>query len=880
MTVPSAGCNRVRVSGKFFRAGEEKWYAKGLCYGPFAANRLGESLPEPRQVDRDFAHMAQLGATCLRVYFPPPDWLLEKALEYGLRVLVDVPWDKHRCFFEDWNSQEGARHAVSKAARAVGSSEALFAISVANELPNDVVRFYGASRVQRFLGELIDIIHQEAPDCLATYANFPTTEFLQPPEQDFACFNLYIDDSEKLGKYIDRLQHVAGNSPLVISEFGSDSLRRGEVEQAAVVGGFAKTAFRHGTGGSFIFSYTDDWFTGGWQIDNWAFGITRRDRSEKPAARCLNQLWKDQRQTATTGKLPSVSIVVCSYNGAATLQECLLSLMKLNYSDYEVILVDDGSEDDTGSIAAQFPQVHYVRQLNLGLSVARNIGLRAAQGDIVAYIDSDCVADEDWLWYLTHAMLQQGVDGIGGPNLTPADDSWVAKCVAASPGNPSHVMFDDQSAEHVPGCNMAYRRSVLLSVGGFDPQFRQAGDDVDICWRLLADGYRLGFAAAAMVWHHRRSTVSAYYRQQIGYGRAEAMLALKHPQRFIATGQLRFDGVIYGDGKAGLPFVPAKVYHGRFGAALFQTIYQPTEFRFYARSTSLEWHCLSALFLLFSTIAPACALVSLAMWTVTILSVATTVRGVPLISNAPFWCRYLVFWLHLTQPIVRGVHRNAWWLVNKRLRPVTPASGHRNVDARRISAVQREFDWETSNGKGRENLLEALVEEARSNEWCGDFCGGWVPWDIELIADPWHHVIVQTATEELGWPKRFTRARWTAAATRINHAVVTCSITWSVAAVAANLTWAMAIGATGCALLLSKLVQSRQRCLKAVGDLIWNSAVSAELVEHEEMASAMVHTTETMDVNDDDDSHKTNGHSIEYVESFLDESHHQPVVKH
>src|SRR5690606_18721020 len=109
----------------------------------------------------------------------------------------------------------------------------------------------------------------------------------------------------------------------------------------------------------------------------------------------------------------------------------------------------------------------------------------------------------DWLLYLVEAMQEQGVDGIGGPNLTPASDNATAQCVALSPGNPSHVMFDDCLAEHLPGCNMAFRREALLAVGGFDPQFRQAGDDVDICWRMLAAGRRLGYAPGAMVWHHR-----------------------------------------------------------------------------------------------------------------------------------------------------------------------------------------------------------------------------------------------------------------------------------------------------------------------------------------------------------------------------------------
>src|SRR5215211_3924414 len=104
------------------------------------------------------------------------------------------------------------------------------------------------------------------------------------------------------------------------------------------------------------------------------------------------------------------------------------------------------------------------------------------------------------------------------------------------------------------------------------------------------------------------------------------MLAFKHPQRFVAMGRLRFDGVIYGDGTVGLPLLPARVYHGRFGSALFQTIYQSRDFRFHARATSLEWHAASALCLLLSTLVPELAAVSIAMWTLTAGSIAATAR--------------------------------------------------------------------------------------------------------------------------------------------------------------------------------------------------------------------------------------------------------------
>jgi O-antigen biosynthesis protein len=824
---------RVRVSGKFFRVGADKWYARGFCYGPFAANVDGDFVPEPRQVRADFAHMSRLGATCLRTYFPPPAWLLDTALESGLHILVDVPWEKHRCFFEDWTSQEQARDAVRKTASTLGRSAAVFAISVANELPNDVVRFYGARRIQRFLDELLDIVHQEAPECLATYANFPTTEFLQLSQQDFCCFNVYLHDSKALGNYLDRLQHLAGTMPLVISEYGIDALRHGEDEQALRLVDFGRTAFRHGAAGSFVFSFTDDWFTGGHQIENWAFGVTNRDRSDKAAATCLARIWNDLPQTVMSSELPKVSVVVCSYNGGATLRECLHSLMKLNYPDYEVILVDDGSQDDTPAIAADFPQVTYIRQANKGLSAARNVGLEAAHGEIVAYTDSDCVADDDWLSYLAHGMLEQQVDAIGGPNLTPSSDNSVAKCVAASPGNPSHVMFDDQCAEHVPGCNMAFRRSTLLSIDAFDPQFRQAGDDVDICWRLLEQGYRIGYAAAAMVWHHRRCTVSAYYQQQKGYGRAEAMLAFKHPQRFAAMGSLRFDGVIYGDGKAGLPLVPARVYHGRFGSALFQTIYQSRDFRFHARATSLEWHCVSAFILALSTMLPPLAIVSIAMWLATLGSVAANVREIPQFDKYQKWCGFLVFWLHLSQPIVRGLHRNGYCLRNKRLPKALGNESNQESMIRQISRSERELYWETTNGHGREELLDELVAGAQENGWPGDYYGGWVSWDIELFADLWHHVTVRTATEELGWLRRFTRARWTTKATRLTYAVAAGACIWSVLALITSAPWAMILGLGCCGLLLERISQSRTRCLRAVGQLIGEAAKDAGLVSQE-----------------------------------------------
>ena len=160
------------------------------------------------------------------------------------------------------------------------------------------------------------------------------------------------------------------------------------------------------------------------------------------------------------------------------------ALDRLDYPHVEVIVVDDDSTDDTAARAARYSFVRLIRVPNGGLSAARNIGLHAAAGEIVAYVDADVRVDPIVAQYLVQPFVTSGAVAAGGPNVAPRDDDWFAQCVARAPGAPNHVMFDDRVAEHIPGCNLAVRRTALLDIGGFDPVFLRAGDDVDVCWRL------------------------------------------------------------------------------------------------------------------------------------------------------------------------------------------------------------------------------------------------------------------------------------------------------------------------------------------------------------------------------------------------------------
>ena len=174
----------------------------------------------------------------------------------------------------------------------------------------------------------------------------------------------------------------------------------------------------------------------------------------------------------------------------------------------------------------------------------------------------------------------------------PADDPPIAQCVARAPGGPTHVLLDDRIAEHVPGCNMAFRRDALLAIGGFNPIYLRAGDDVDVCWRLQARGWRIGFSAAALVWHHHRASVNAYWRQQVGYGEGETWLMAHHPEKFL-DGHMLWRGRIYSP----LPFVRSlwgvKVNAGVWGTAAFPSVYRADVHPFAFMPHSIWWQIVS-----------------------------------------------------------------------------------------------------------------------------------------------------------------------------------------------------------------------------------------------------------------------------------------------
>jgi glycosyltransferase involved in cell wall biosynthesis len=751
---------RVTARGKFLFSGDTKFFLQGVTYGPF---RDGEDhLGNPSQAARDFRLIAAAGFNTVRVYHPPPRWFLDQAAEHGLRVMVTVPWQRRVLFLDDRAVRKEIRASVRRAAKAQAGHPAILGYYVDNEIPPDLVRWYGPQRVEAFLDSLVRIVKDEDAGALAAYANFPPTEYLLPKETDFLSYNVYLHRGPDLRAYLARLQNLAEDRPLVLGEFGMDTIRHPEKEQADLLELHWDEVFRGGLAGTILFSWTDEWFTDGVDVEDWAFGLVRKDRTPKLSYRRLASKTLEDRATLAEKfplpRFPKVSVVVCSYNGAATLRGTLDALQKLNYPDYEIILVDDGSKDHTQSIVAEFPGVKNMLQPNRGLSAARNVGCQAAAGEVIAFTDSDCMPDPDWLYFLVGTLLGTRYVAVGGPNLNPAARGPIPAAVAASAGAPTHVLLSDTEAEHIPGCNMAYWKWALEEVGGFDPDFRTAGDDVDLCWRLMQAGHRIGFSPSAMVWHHRRFTMQAYFRQQKGYGEAEAMLRFKHMQYFDPQGSARWKGVIYGLPRFERVFHRPIIYHGVFGTGLFQCLYPKPASPWSQLVSGLEWNAVTLFIFLVSIQIEPLRILPLLMLGATMipaLSFMVTARVEP--KHDTILARLTVFYLALTQPLVRDWARYFTWLKGKRTPDSVALVPEKDAGPKMPLAQSRMLSFWSEQGRDRGHLLEEVVKGMEEEGWKYALDTGWNPWDVQIFANRWWHIRLRTLTEIYPHGRRLTR---------------------------------------------------------------------------------------------------------------------------
>lgn len=224
------------------------------------------------------------------------------------------------------------------------------------------------------------------------------------------------------------------------------------------------------------------------------------------------------------------SVIVPVYNGAAVIDGCLRSLAEQTVAatDYEIIVVDDGSTDDTPAILEGFAARSPVRttvvthERNAGPAAARNAGLRAATGEVIAFTDADCEVAPDW--------LERGLARLDAEDAPAAVEGRTDP--KGDPGTLTHQMINEHGGLFMT-CNMLYRRTVLDAVGGFDERFRLAFlEDSDVAFAVLDAGEQIAFAPDVLV-HHlvleqgRRKFVSEARKRLYN-----PLLASKHPEAY------------------------------------------------------------------------------------------------------------------------------------------------------------------------------------------------------------------------------------------------------------------------------------------------------------------------------------------------------------
>lgn len=693
----------IRVRAKFFFEGDRKFFVKGVTYGTFAPDADNFYVGTPEKARRDLEMMRDIGINAVRIYHAPPKWFLDLCSEFGVRAMITLWWGQNLDFLSTRRERKRVFDKVRADVRSNAGHEAIFGYLVANEIQSTMVRWYGARQVIEFVEALINIGRAEDPRALFSYASYPPTEFLIPSNADFYTYNVYLHHQADFDRYLARLQNLAEDRPLIMGEFGMDTIRHPQEEQAQMLGWHIESVVRAGLAGTFVYAWTDEWNCGGVDITDWAFGITTHDRQPKLAYETVRALFADDRpMTAKVclPRYPKVSVIVCSYNGARTLEACLESLRHVQYPDYEVILVDDGSKDNTQEIMKRFPEVRNILQENKGLGVARNVGAAAATGEIFAYTDGDCMADPDWLTYLVGTLISGDYVGVGGPNISPPAENWVQACVSGAPGGPSHVLLTDVIAEHIPGCNMAFHRWAFEAVGGFDPDYHKAGDDVDFCWRLQGLGGVIAFSPSAIVWHYRRFTLKAFRKQQEGYGEAESMLRFKHLSFFGPTGTAKWKGQIYGAPRFTWLVNRPIIYHGVFGEGLFQSIYPTPQSDVAAYLSCIEWVVLTVFVFVLSIAFPDLRIVPYLMFGGTFLVALSYMIHAKLEPKFDtVLARLLVAFLALSQPLVRGWWRYYTWLRHKRTPPgviatrekdLRPGAGGKHLED---EFLERADDW-------------------------------------------------------------------------------------------------------------------------------------------------------------------------------------------
>lgn len=208
-----------------------------------------------------------------------------------------------------------------------------------------------------------------------------------------------------------------------------------------------------------------------------------------------------------------VSVIIPTYNSEGTIRQTLEAVLNQDFKDYEVIVVDDGSKDNTCKIVKGYP-VRLVKHRHKGPAAARNLGARTAESDILLFIDADCIPERNWIEEMIRPFEEDDIVGVQGRYKTRQSEI-VARFAQYEIEDRYERMLKHKYIDFIGSYSAAYRKDIFLNEGGFDESFTIAsGEDPDLSFRLASKGYKMIFNPKAGVFHRHPNSFFEYSRQK------------------------------------------------------------------------------------------------------------------------------------------------------------------------------------------------------------------------------------------------------------------------------------------------------------------------------------------------------------------------------
>lgn len=231
-----------------------------------------------------------------------------------------------------------------------------------------------------------------------------------------------------------------------------------------------------------------------------------------------------------------ISVIVPTYNAANTIRDTIEALLNQNYpkNKYEVIFVDDGSNDDTVKIIKSYKKVKLIKQKHKGPAAARNLGAKKARGGILLFTDSDCVPSRNWIRDMIKPLKNSKIVGVSGTYRTLNKDSLIARFVGYEISRNHEIMKKQKYIDFIGSYSAAYRKDIFLKFGGFDESFPIAsGEDPELSFRISKAGYKMVFQSKAYVYHRHPDTLWKFLKQQFWRGYWRVLLYKKHTDKMF-----------------------------------------------------------------------------------------------------------------------------------------------------------------------------------------------------------------------------------------------------------------------------------------------------------------------------------------------------------